>query len=419
MTPARLILALAGLLLPAVAFAQNPYRLKPGATGKVCLDCHTELEDQMALPSVHTPVRSGQCSDCHNPHASSHGQLLAADGDSICTDCHAGLIPAGSLSVHQAAIEGGCVACHDPHAAANANVLTATGSELCFSCHESMAQQLEGQEFQHSPVRQSCTTCHDPHASTASDFLLKKPTGGLCADCHDPARASFAQSHMGYPVGSSRCTSCHDPHGSNTSGILLAEVHEPITRKMCNQCHAPSSASDALALKRTGQALCRGCHSEVVNQALARDRIHWPVADASGCLTCHNPHASTEKGLLVEPTTLLCGECHAAALDQLASAATRHGPVADGDCSACHEPHAADNVFLLATADVATLCGECHDWGAHSSHPLGPEVVDQRNPNLTVDCLSCHRPHGSAHKALAHLDPGGPLCVQCHEQMSR
>ena len=65
------------------------------------------------------------------------------------------------------------------------------------------------------------------------------------------------------------------------------------------------------------------------------------------------------------------------------------------------------------------LCSVCHDWQAHSTHPIGPEVVDMRNQNLTMDCSSCHRSHGTEFEHLSHFDPSGPLCVECHEQFGR
>jgi predicted CXXCH cytochrome family protein len=42
-----------------------------------------------------------------------------------------------------------------------------------------------------------------------------------------------------------------------------------------------------------------------------------------------------------------------------------------------------------------------------------------RNKSLSVDCSSCHTPHGSEHKVLAHFDPRAELCVQCHEEYKR
>ena len=96
----------------------------------------------------------------------------------------------------------------------------------------------------------------------------------------------------------------------------------------------------------------------------------------------------------------------------------KHVPVAAGECTTCHSPHSSDEEFLLAS-DTIDLCGSCHDWQSHSTHPIGEEVVDLRNSNLTLDCVSCHRSHGSDHKYLAPYDPGSELCVDCHEAFQR
>jgi predicted CXXCH cytochrome family protein len=328
-------------------------------------------------------------------------------------------VPPEAASVHQAVVQESCSVCHDPHASQNPNVLVAAGNELCFGCHQEIESAVRGSEFQHAPVARDCLTCHDPHASTEEAFLLKEQTGALCSECHDPGRASFVERHMGYPVAESRCTSCHNPHGSSRPGILLAEVHQPLANKMCNQCHPAASSAAALQPKKTGVALCQGCHSGLVNETLARNRLHWPVAGAEACLSCHNPHASKEKGLLAEPAKQLCGECHPEVIEAVETSQGSHTPVAEGECSACHAPHASDHLFLMQKASSVELCADCHDWQSHSSHPIGPEVVDQRNPNLTVDCLSCHRSHGSPFKALSHLDPDGDLCVQCHQELAR
>jgi predicted CXXCH cytochrome family protein len=55
----------------------------------------------------------------------------------------------------------------------------------------------------------------------------------------------------------------------------------------------------------------------------------------------------------------------------------------------------------------------------HSSHPLGPKFTDPRNPNRTLDCLSCHRAHGTEHKHLLPTAKSTELCVQCHERFKR
>ena len=51
--------------------------------------------------------------------------------------------------------------------------------------------------------------------------------------------------------------------------------------------------------------------------------------------------------------------------------------------------------------------------------PDGPEIIDQRNDNLTVGCLSCHRAHASDNRVLAHGNPDDELCTMCHEEYVR
>src|SRR5512140_257831 len=80
--------------------AQDKFRLKPGAKGKICLTCHEGFKEKLKLPFLHTPVKQGDCSDCHNPHTSSHGKLLAENQSTICLKCHDGIVPGKAQSVH-------------------------------------------------------------------------------------------------------------------------------------------------------------------------------------------------------------------------------------------------------------------------------------------------------------------------------
>ena len=118
---------LVGLLLVGTAtHAQEnalKFKLKPGANGKLCLNCHNNIQETVKKPFVHTPLKTGDCTGCHNPHTSSHGKLLAADSTSICSLCHKAMVPAGALSVHKVVAEGNCMKCHDPHSAAAQKLL--------------------------------------------------------------------------------------------------------------------------------------------------------------------------------------------------------------------------------------------------------------------------------------------------------
>ena len=398
---------------PALAQDAAKYRLKPGAKGKLCLECHTDFAAVLAKKYVHEPVRAGNCADCHDPHAGDHGKLLDADPDRICATCHADLMPDEHQSAHTLAVDGKCVSCHDPHASDSPKNLLATGNDLCATCHADLVDRVNAADHGHAPARSNCLACHKPHASGNTDRLLKSTLPGLCLECHDPGRPQFTSAHMGYPVAASDCAQCHDPHGSPNKGILWASVHEPVSRRMCAQCHDKADAAEPLVTKRAGAALCRGCHNELVGETYSKNRVHWPVVDERACANCPNSHASANAKLLRAPEGQLCGSCHQDAVRRQERSATKHPPIADGECSTCHAPHASDSNYLLADNQY-DLCGTCHDWQGHTAHPLGDETKDPRNANLTVACLSCHRTHGSPIEHLLHFDAKRDLCVECH-----
>jgi predicted CXXCH cytochrome family protein len=399
------------------ASAQEKFKLKPGAKGKVCLSCHVTFEEKLKSPFVHTPVKAGECSGCHNPHASSNGKLLVDNPSRICSRCHA-VIPEKAASVHSAIGKGQCTICHDPHSSNNKFVLLKSGNKLCFTCHGSMEGPVEKARFKHAPVVKDCLNCHNPHASEKFALLLKDAVPSLCVKCHKTNAPLFAKQHMNYPVATSRCTSCHAVHGSNRVGMFYENVHKPVEGKMCNQCHEDATSPTPLKIKKEGNDLCRGCHSNMMNEMYLKSRIHWPVLSKKGCLACHNPHASTETGLRKAPMKELCGSCHQDTIDRQKGSATKHLPVDEGYCPQCHKPHAADSTFLLSQ-DIIDLCASCHDWQKHQSHPMGAKVRDRRNKNLAVQCMSCHSAHGTDYKSMLLAATISEMCTQCHTEYRR
>jgi len=425
------------LLLVSLAYSQNKFRLKPDAKGKLCLSCHDNFKEKLKKQFVHTPVKSGECSECHNPHAASHGKLLDEDANKICFKCHENIVSKNPKSTHKVVSEGNCVKCHDPHASNNKFTLLKTGNELCFDCHKNIASAVAKVKFRHNPVEKGCINCHDPHASAKAGHLLKDDLVALCISCHRPDRPNFVKQHMNYPVAKSDCSSCHDAHGSDKGGILFDNVHIPVANKVCNQCHEGPTSPDPLKTKKAGFELCRGCHSSMMNDTFNKNRVHWPLLDKVGCLNCHEPHASSQKKLLRGEMKSLCGKCHSdtlerqeklAAMEQQEKVAAKgkqektsiaHNPVQEGNCSACHSPHASDIGFLVNRPSILELCGTCHEWQKHTSHPIGEKIIDSRNRNLTLQCLSCHRSHGTGNRQMIPFPTITDLCVQCHKQFKR
>lgn len=420
---ARLTLAwLSALVLLAAAPAlaqQNPYRLRDPSQRKLCLACHTDFEQKLKSPYVHTAVKTGDCAGCHDPHVSSHGKLLSGEGREICAACHGNVIPANAKSQHKVVADGQCEKCHDPHASANPANLVAKGPDLCFTCHKDLGESISKARFTHAPVGLGCQVCHVAHGSDKALSLLKSSVPGLCLGCHKADSPQFVARHMKYPVARASCTSCHDPHGSNQPALLLNTVHSPVANRACNQCHEAPDSATPFATKRSGFELCKGCHNDMVTAMMAKARLHWPVADKTGCVNCHNPHASRyDKLLKAEPATL-CASCHTATAAAIKAVAAKHAPVDGGMCTTCHSPHGANGVFLIDQPSVNELCTGCHDYSTHSAHPIGEKAVDPRNKNLRVDCLSCHKGHGTAFKHMLLASTNLELCTQCHKQYAR
>jgi DmsE family decaheme c-type cytochrome len=424
-------------LIASVVYGQDKLKLKPGAEGKLCLNCHSDFEEKVKSKFVHTPVKTGECSGCHNPHTAAHGKLLDASPNSVCFKCHGNVIPQKAGSTHKVAVEGNCVKCHDPHGSNNKANLIKAGNDLCLSCHKAVGDAVAKVKFKHTPVENGCLNCHDPHASEKSVRLLKRAVPDLCVECHKPDRPSFSKQHVNYPVAKANCTSCHNPHGSNTAGILFDAVHAPVAGKRCSQCHDAATSPAPFKTRRPGFELCRGCHSRMMNDTFAKNRIHWPILDGTGCLNCHQAHASAQKKLLKGDEAALCGTCHTDTMEWQTRLATKekqeraaakgkavkggftHQPIQEGSCTTCHLPHASDSVFLMAQPAVIEGCGTCHDWLKHSSHPVGEKYADPRNRNLKVDCLSCHRSHGTGYRYMIPFPTVTDLCVQCHKQFRR
>jgi predicted CXXCH cytochrome family protein len=159
-----------------------------------------------------------------------------------------------------------------------------------------------------------------------------------------------------------------------------------------------------------------------VDSALEKNRVHWPVLDDVGCLNCHGPHATKEQKLLRGSVRDVCGTCHADTVElQEWSINNKNNeklcePVKTGNCIVCHSPHASDKPLLITQESINNdLCGRCHDWEGHSTHPIGEKIVDQRNKNLTVDCLSCHKACGTGNnKSMLPFSTTYELCIQCH-----
>jgi predicted CXXCH cytochrome family protein len=426
----HLFICIAGfLIIAAPAYCQNTFKLKPGAKGNVCLKCHENFKSQIKNRYVHPLMKNGECTGCHVTHTSAHKNLLKAAPSKLCYDCHKKILPENAASSHQIVLQGDCIKCHLPHGSDNKLFLKKTGNDLCLDCHEDIREKIKLNRFKHKPMEKGsgCLNCHVPHASEQLPFLLKKDSPSLCLGCHKTNESSFQKKHMNYPVANSNCRSCHNPHGSNEEGLLYDVAHTPVKEKKCDTCHLKPTSSGTPEIRKQGNQLCQQCHKETIDKLLSKNKVHWPLVDNTGCLNCHNPHATKQDKLLKGPVKTVCGKCHSdtVELQQISISNPKNKrlcePVKTGNCVVCHLPHGADNILNIDQAEITNKpCGKCHEWQTHSTHPIGEKIVDSRNKNITIDCLSCHKACGTENNpSMLPFETTYDLCVDCHIDRKR
>ena len=264
----------------------------------LCVNCHEG--DMFEGSHIHSPVEEGDCIACHRPHSSPNEKLLIAppDGGKICLTCHEDKADDLAMETVHAPVEEGCTECHDPHASANEYQLKKSMEKgaLCAMCHEDATPEIyeaiNTAKTRHPPVAEGkCTACHRPHGS-ANPSLLKKEMQKLCFSCHvelgdevEPSRSKHG------PVKTGDCTACHNVHGSQFARLLVRQFplefysdYAPDKYDLCFGCHnkdiAKTRNTETLTNFRDGKYNLHYFH---VNREKGRT-----------CIACHDPHASDQ-----------------------------------------------------------------------------------------------------------------------------
>ncbi|MHC4767177.1 MAG: cytochrome c3 family protein [Planctomycetota bacterium] len=215
---------------------------------ETCFACHEDLEQTVAgATAPHAAVfTADRCANCHDPHASGRPDLLRNRQDVLCLKCHSEPILSASgrtiqdmtpilrerSFLHGPVRSGNCTACHNVHGASHSRLLQEHFTDafyasfdlrnyaLCFECHESdlatEPQTTTLTDFRNGDVNlhfthvnrdrkgRSCRTCHAIHGSNLPKHVAetvpfegsgwampirfeKTNTGGSCAPgCHEP-----------------------------------------------------------------------------------------------------------------------------------------------------------------------------------------------------------------------------------------
>ena len=220
------------------------------AVPSICSNCHPNQASlaQRAM-TKHGPMNDQKiCLNCHDPHFSGFPKLLPKAQVDLCLGCHdkeldtaKGRIMnmksalAANKNGHGPVKSGDCTGCHDPHGSDYWRILTryypsefyTAYSEgkyaLCFTCHDKAAfaelssdkttafrdgkKNLHFVHVNKNPKGRTCRACHEVHADTGRpnhvrEFVhfngwtmplnyIATKTGGSCAPgCHGEKRYS-------------------------------------------------------------------------------------------------------------------------------------------------------------------------------------------------------------------------------------
>jgi len=225
---------------------------------RLCLSCHKDLGRVLAGSTiVHgAATQSDGCTSCHAAHFSQLPKLQKASQPQVCLSCHDKALKtaAGQALTDMASLlkenpqhhgpirEGDCTACHQPHAGERFRLLTADYPPqfhapfkleqyaLCFKCHiPELVLKKEGTGltgFRKGDLNlhwlhvnqekgRTCRACHEVHASKRAFHMRdavpfgtkgwmleinhkQTPTGGTCSPgCHKEQ----SYEHGGTPQG--------------------------------------------------------------------------------------------------------------------------------------------------------------------------------------------------------------------------
>lgn len=200
-------------------------------------------------------------------------------------------------------------------------------------------------------------------------------------------------------AGAATCEACHSERHANWSGTAHAEALESLN-----------------VIGQSENEACLACHTVGFGEEGGYvDETTTPDLAGVQCENCHGPaaeHAANPGDVALRPkidmSAALCGACHTDA----------HHPTFD---EWQLSKHAMALEGLRSNPFAQDTCLECHSQDyrhAIEEQEAGEdiEVPTLATAQLSIECATCHAPHGGVAQDHQLRQPIANLCGECHTQ---
>ena len=145
------------------------------------------------LPSKHNQWTKDVCAKCHTAERSN---VPVADVNKVCLSCHTKIQqPVPGQKLHEAVVKGQCTSCHTAHKSPRPSLIKPMAENNCLGagCHDLAKIQTDKHP---KVVRVDCVFCHNGHSSPRDHLLRMTPLkidrpapAGTTMPATDPASA--------------------------------------------------------------------------------------------------------------------------------------------------------------------------------------------------------------------------------------
>ncbi len=291
----------------------------------------------------------------------------------------------------------------------------------------SVASADGGPHGGYTATTDACAGCHRTHTASGANLLVANSTYALCVTCHGAA-GSGANTN----VDDGKYLSTRDDalFNGNVGAANTPDNADLLGGGFVNQggvAVTSTHAADGTLSAAWGNGVARGATAN--------------LASALTCASCHDPHGSTNYRIVKE--TVNGTAVAAAQVDEGAAKdydTEQWGTGQSAICAACHSDYhkiAAGQGSTLDGASYTHRIGMAYNYGGN----VNPETVGvteglvtytlplaETGTNNTVECQTCHLPHGTsasmtaaadgpnqAGSNLLRLDNRG-TCEVCHQK---